>query len=117
MAISYNAADYIEKDKIINACEKIDEIAKSYYNMGKKMQDAASEFTKDVLSVDGETLTDGINTLAESVRDCERQVNQFTEELRSKVTTAFNQLQTKLDEEKKKAEEIAKQENNTNWKE
>lgn len=78
------------------------------------MQDAASEFTKDVLSVDGETLTDGINTLAESVRDCERQVNQFTEELRSKVTTAFNELQTKLDEEKKKAEEIAKQENNTN---
>lgn len=36
MAISYNAADYIEKDKIINACNKIDEIAKSYYNMGKK---------------------------------------------------------------------------------
>ncbi len=100
MAISYNAADYIDKSTVLNACDNIDEKAKDYRFMYKAIDEAADFFKKDVLSVEGNTIDVPLKEQAIGIRDYEIQINNLTDEIRAMVNQAYDKLQDKLNNQK-----------------
>ena len=114
MAISYNAADYIDKATALAACDEIEDLARDYRQMGKAVQDCASDFTPEVLSIEGQNLQQSISDTGNSIKDVEIYIEELAQEIRDAIITQYNNLQSKLDAQKAEDEAAAKAKANEN---
>ena len=107
MAISYNAADYIDKTTALAACDKIIDYAGDYRKMGIAVQDCASDFSADVLSVEGQDMQNSIRETGSSIKDVEVYIEEIAELIKQEIIEAYNKIQEELNEKKARAEETA----------
>lgn len=94
--VSYNAADYIDKVTVLNACNQIDEYAKDYYDMARRVDEAADGLGKDVLSVEGNSLDVPLKEQTQYIRDYESQIHDLTDNIKARVNQAYDAKQEEL---------------------
>ena len=97
---SYNAADYMDLQTVLNACNAIDGYAEDYTALANAIIQCAGNFTKDVLCMRKETLEPTIEQSGESIKEIEKYIKEFTYSIRTASTNSYNKLQTRLNAEK-----------------
>lgn len=111
---AYQAYNYLDKQTVLVACDKIDEFAKDYYNMGQAVFEAAGNFNENVLAIEGETLETLITQQADIIKAYEHQINELTDNIRSMVNQAYDSLQYELNTQKEADEATLREREQSN---
>lgn len=101
----------IDKQTIINACNKLKSVAGDFSICGDYVENAGKLCTSDVISVEGQTFEEGIVNLGKAIKDVEKDIIEMADKIINVVNEVYSKQVSELKEYKKKQEELEKEKN------
>jgi len=95
-----DASQIIDIQAINAACNQIDEGAEDFKYASNKVNDAKAYMGGDAMRVDGETMEESFETIANGISNVKKNINDYTNSIRESAQAVYDAQQRELAEYK-----------------
>lgn len=93
-----SASNYIDIETIYAGCTKLENEANSYNDIYEKVNVLGDNNGKDVLEVDGKTISNVVGEYSNVLNDTSNGLIDFANSVRAAAENAYNEIQNQLNE-------------------
>lgn len=106
-----SASNELDVDCILSGCQSVLSTASNLSDINNKVFNLGCSITPQALSIDGVTVTDNLSECCDGIKNVESYISSTVEAIKEAAISAYNEIQTQLNEDARCMDEQQIQEN------